>query len=256
MRVFVAGAGGSIGRRLLPRLVGAGPRSTCAASTRSSRARTSCARAAPTICWRLRRRSASAVSSRRASPAGRTSAAAAPSKTRLTRSTRTRRPLNGGRSRRSATSSARCAAPRSRAFPSSLPARTRRAGRRDRVAQGLLGGGHDPARHRLPALGPLTQGAVRGRMAPGASADRRDRPRRRPLRRGRRLDLDGLLRRAEVNGQPGAMFLDPSGRLISVMTLEIADGLVQTVRSVVNPDKLRHLRPLADVRALLRRRAP
>jgi RNA polymerase sigma-70 factor, ECF subfamily len=64
------------------------------------------------------------------------------------------------------------------------------------------------------------------------------------------------MRRAEVNGQPGAMFLDPSGRLISVMALEIADELVQTVRSVVNPDKLRHLRPLADVRALLRRRAP
>jgi RNA polymerase sigma-70 factor, ECF subfamily len=52
------------------------------------------------------------------------------------------------------------------------------------------------------------------------------------------------------------MFLDPSGRLISVMTLEIADGLVQTVRAVVKPDKLRHLGPLADVRALLRRRAP
>jgi RNA polymerase sigma-70 factor, ECF subfamily len=29
---------------------------------------------------------------------------------------------------------------------------------------------------------------------------------------------------------------------------------VQTVRSIINPDKLRHLGPLADVRALLRER--
>jgi hypothetical protein len=34
--------------------------------------------------------------------------------------------------------------------------------------------------------------------------------------------------------------------------LDIADGLVQTVRSIINPEKLRHLGPLADVRALLR----
>ena len=62
------------------------------------------------------------------------------------------------------------------------------------------------------------------------------------------------LRRAEINGQPGAMFYDPDGRLINVMALEVADGLVQTVRSVINPDKLRHLGPLADVRALMRER--
>ena len=60
-------------------------------------------------------------------------------------------------------------------------------------------------------------------------------------------------RRTEINGQPGAMFLDPSGRLINVMTVDIADGAVQTIRSIVNPDKLGHLGPLADFRALLRR---
>ncbi len=59
-------------------------------------------------------------------------------------------------------------------------------------------------------------------------------------------------RRTEINGQPGAMFHDPSGRLISVMVLDIADGAVQAVRSTINPDKLRHLGPLADVGALLR----
>jgi RNA polymerase sigma-70 factor, ECF subfamily len=56
----------------------------------------------------------------------------------------------------------------------------------------------------------------------------------------------------EINGQPGALWYDESGRLASVMTVDIADGAVQTIRSVVNPDKLRHLGPLADFRALLR----
>ncbi len=58
----------------------------------------------------------------------------------------------------------------------------------------------------------------------------------------------------EINGQPGALFLDRTGRLTNVFALDIIDGVVQTVRSVINPDKLRHLGPLADVRALLRDR--
>ncbi|HZQ65048.1 MAG TPA: RNA polymerase sigma-70 factor [Gaiellaceae bacterium] len=64
-------------------------------------------------------------------------------------------------------------------------------------------------------------------------------------------ELAVSMRRAEVNGQPGAMFFDPTGKLINVVTVDIADGVVQTVRSIVNPDKLRHLGPLADVRALV-----
>ncbi|HEV8652955.1 MAG TPA: RNA polymerase sigma-70 factor [Actinomycetes bacterium] len=63
------------------------------------------------------------------------------------------------------------------------------------------------------------------------------------------------LRRVEVNGQPGAMVLDPEGRLIGVLALDVADGQVQAVTSVVNPDKLRHLGPLADLGALLHRPA-
>jgi len=59
------------------------------------------------------------------------------------------------------------------------------------------------------------------------------------------------MRRAEINGQPGALWYDESGRLVSVMTLDIADGVVQTIRAVINPNKLRHLGPLADLRALL-----
>jgi RNA polymerase sigma-70 factor (ECF subfamily) len=64
-------------------------------------------------------------------------------------------------------------------------------------------------------------------------------------------ELGVTIRRTEINGQPGALLLDSSGGLINVMTVDVADGVVQTVRSVINPDKLRHLGPLADVRALL-----
>ena len=56
----------------------------------------------------------------------------------------------------------------------------------------------------------------------------------------------------EINGQPGALVLDADGRLTNVFVLDVADGAVQTVRSVINPDKLRHLGPVADVRALMR----
>jgi RNA polymerase sigma-70 factor (TIGR02957 family) len=65
------------------------------------------------------------------------------------------------------------------------------------------------------------------------------------------------VRREEVNGQPGAVILDGEGSVISVMALDIADGRVQGVRSIVNPEKLHHLGPVADLGALLRAaRAP
>jgi RNA polymerase sigma-70 factor, ECF subfamily len=35
------------------------------------------------------------------------------------------------------------------------------------------------------------------------------------------------------------------------MALDIVDGQVQGVRSIVNPDKLRHLGPVGDMRAFL-----
>ncbi len=49
------------------------------------------------------------------------------------------------------------------------------------------------------------------------------------------------MRPAEVNGQPGALFLDHDGRVVLVVSLDIADGQVQTIRAITNPDKLRHL---------------
>src|SRR5919204_888715 len=61
-------------------------------------------------------------------------------------------------------------------------------------------------------------------------------------------------RREEINGQPGALFLDREGKLIGVMILDVAEGQIQGVSSIVNPDKLQHLGPVADLRALLRKR--
>jgi RNA polymerase sigma-70 factor (TIGR02957 family) len=60
------------------------------------------------------------------------------------------------------------------------------------------------------------------------------------------------LRPVEVNGGPGALLLDARQRLIGVVALEIAGGLVTGISAIVNPDKLRHLGPLADYASLLR----
>jgi hypothetical protein len=50
--------------------------------------------------------------------------------------------------------------------------------------------------------------------------------------------------------------LDGEDRVISVWTLEIAGGQIHSVNSIVNPEKLAHLGPVADVRALLRSARP
>jgi RNA polymerase sigma-70 factor (ECF subfamily) len=74
---------------------------------------------------------------------------------------------------------------------------------------------------------------------------------------GRKVaELGGSLLTRQVNGQPGALVLDADGRLINVFMLDIADRAVQTVRSVINPDKLHHLGPVADLQALQRQQPP
>jgi RNA polymerase sigma-70 factor (ECF subfamily) len=60
--------------------------------------------------------------------------------------------------------------------------------------------------------------------------------------------------RAEVNGQPGAVLRGLDGALVSVFAFDVVDGAVQTVRSVISRDKLRHLGALADLAALQERR--
>jgi RNA polymerase sigma factor (sigma-70 family) len=68
------------------------------------------------------------------------------------------------------------------------------------------------------------------------------------LRRGRTLGAS--LRLAWVNGQPGAVMYDAEGRVVGVVELDVADGVVQAIRSVVNPDKLGHIGPVSDVARL------
>jgi len=60
------------------------------------------------------------------------------------------------------------------------------------------------------------------------------------------------MRPVEVNGTPGALLLDGDDRLVAVWALEIAGGEIVGMSSVVNPDKLQHLGPVADTRSLLR----
>jgi RNA polymerase sigma-70 factor (ECF subfamily) len=62
--------------------------------------------------------------------------------------------------------------------------------------------------------------------------------------------VDGSLQLAEINGQPGALALGPDGRLIAVFSIDILDGQIQTVRSVISRPKLQHLGPLADLAEL------
>ena len=95
---------------------------------------------------------------------------------------------------------------------------------------------------KVPALARPLHG--RGRVARTLLAWRRQ---------GARID-GATVRQVEVNGQPGALVLDPDGRVVSVLALDIAAGQVQGISSIVNPGKLAHLGPVADLRALLARR--
>jgi RNA polymerase sigma-70 factor (ECF subfamily) len=56
---------------------------------------------------------------------------------------------------------------------------------------------------------------------------------------GRQARDRGIVHRtASVNGEPGLVFYEPDGRALWVASLEIADGAVLAVRSILNPDKL------------------
>ena len=49
-----------------------------------------------------------------------------------------------------------------------------------------------------------------------------------------------------LNGQPGAIFRDRDGRIVNTWTFDVLDGRIQTIRTVLNPDKLAHMGPVAD----------
>ncbi|MGR6967450.1 RNA polymerase sigma-70 factor [Geodermatophilus sp. URMC 61] len=63
---------------------------------------------------------------------------------------------------------------------------------------------------------------------------------------------DVSLRPVELNGGPGALFLDAQQRLIGVCTIDVTDGQVRSISGIVNPDKLTHLGPVGDFASLLR----
>ncbi len=63
---------------------------------------------------------------------------------------------------------------------------------------------------------------------------------------------DVSVRPVEVNAGPGALYLDGQQRIIGVLALELAEGQITSISSIVNPDKLAHLGPVADIASLLR----
>jgi RNA polymerase sigma-70 factor (ECF subfamily) len=63
-------------------------------------------------------------------------------------------------------------------------------------------------------------------------------------------DIDARIEPRQLNGAPGAVLRDRAGRVVGTMTLEVLDGRIQTIRSVVNPDKLGHVGPVGDGWAL------
>jgi RNA polymerase sigma-70 factor (ECF subfamily) len=64
--------------------------------------------------------------------------------------------------------------------------------------------------------------------------------------------IDVSLEQCEVNGQPGAIFRDRDGKVLSALALDVLDGQIQAIRSVSNPDKLAHVGPVADAWAVQR----
>jgi RNA polymerase sigma-70 factor (ECF subfamily) len=64
--------------------------------------------------------------------------------------------------------------------------------------------------------------------------------------------IGGKLEPHEVNGHPGAIFRDRDNNVLNTWTLDVLDGRIQTIRSVINPDKLGHVGPVADAWAVIR----
>ena len=61
----------------------------------------------------------------------------------------------------------------------------------------------------------------------------------------RTLELGASLRPTWVNGQPGVLACDADGALIAVIAFDVLDGQVQAIRTVANPEKLRHIGPVS-----------
>jgi RNA polymerase sigma-70 factor (ECF subfamily) len=64
--------------------------------------------------------------------------------------------------------------------------------------------------------------------------------------------IEAGVEQRDVNGQPGAIVRDRDGKVVGTLTLDVLDGQIQTIRALVNPDKLGHLGPVADAWAIAR----
>jgi RNA polymerase sigma-70 factor, ECF subfamily len=64
--------------------------------------------------------------------------------------------------------------------------------------------------------------------------------------------IEASMEQRELNGQPGAIVRDRDGNVVGTMTLDVIGGQIQTIRAVANPDKLRHVGPVADAWAIAR----
>jgi RNA polymerase sigma-70 factor (ECF subfamily) len=64
--------------------------------------------------------------------------------------------------------------------------------------------------------------------------------------------VDLRVERHDLNRQPGAILRDRDDQVLNTWTLDVRDGQIQTIRTMLNPDKLGHLGPVADPWAVFR----
>lgn len=63
--------------------------------------------------------------------------------------------------------------------------------------------------------------------------------------------IGGVVEQHDLNGGPGAVFRDRDGRVVNTWSLDVQDGRVQTIRTMLNPDKLGHVGEVADAWSVL-----
>jgi RNA polymerase sigma-70 factor (ECF subfamily) len=65
-------------------------------------------------------------------------------------------------------------------------------------------------------------------------------------------NIGGVVEQRPVNGEPGAIFRDRDGRVLNTWSLDVQEGRVQAIRTVLNPDKLGHVGDVADAWSVVR----
>jgi hypothetical protein len=60
-----------------------------------------------------------------------------------------------------------------------------------------------------------------------------------------------FLRRVEINGSPGALWVDDHQRVLGVCALDFDEDQITQISVIANPDKLTHLGPIGNFTALV-----